>query len=496
MYSTVASIFQQLILLAMGLVLPRVILIYYGSVVNGLTTSITQFINYFTLVEAGIGASAIFALYKPLASEDHYAISSIVTAAKKLYIQSGYIFTGLVVILAFCFPLIRKIDVLSPVEIGILVLVLGFSGCLNFFILSKFIVILTADQRSYIISIAIMVKNVVNAFIIVTLAIFHFNVVVAFTASLLSIPVQAIILYFYVRKKYNYLDYQEPNESALNRRWDALILQILGIIQVGAPIILATLILDYKAVSVYTIYYMVIGGLTGLLSIFTSGLSASFGDVLARGEKATLQQTYKEFEFTYYALITIVYSVALVLIVPFVQIYTKGIVDANYNVPIVGYLMVINGFLYNIKTPQGMLVISAGLYRETRWQTAIQGSIVIVVGAILAPKFGLAGILVGSILSNIYRDIDLLFFIPSHVTGLPPKATFQRWSISLLEFSLILFPIFFLEVKAPNYLEWLKWGVVATCYAAMVVCLFSFLFYKIDLKNSSTRILKMIGVKN
>ena len=164
---------------------------------------------------------------------------------------------------------------------------------------------------------------------------------------------------------------------------------------------------------------MVIASLNGILSIFKSGLSASFGDVIARGETKTLQIAYSEFEFSYYVLITIVYSIAFVTIMPFIRIYTNGITDFIYDVPIVGFLFVLNGLLYNVKTPQGMLVISAGMFKETRIQTTIQGAIAVIVGAILVPYYGVVGVLMGSILSNIYRDIDLLYFIPRNLTKLP-----------------------------------------------------------------------------
>ena len=496
MYNTVASAFQQIVVFAVGLILPRVMLDCYGSVVNGLTSSITQFINYFNLVEAGIGASAVYALYKPLAQGDHRAISAIVAAARKFYVLSGYIFSGLTFLLAFCFPFIRKMDELTSFEIGVLVLVLGANGALNFFALSKYNVLLTADQHYYIISISSMAASIINTAVIVALAYCHVNIVIARAAALVSILVRAAILYFYVHKRYGYIDYREaPDESSMNQRWDALYLQILGVIQTGAPVVLATIFLDYQSVSVYSIYYMIIGGINGLLSIFTSGLSASFGDVIARGEKGTLQKTYQEFEFTYYALITVIYACAVVLIMPFIRIYTKGITDANYNVPMVGLLIVLNGFFYNLKTPQGMLVISAGLYRPTRWQTTTQGAIAVVAGMALAPKFGLPGILVGSVLSNLYRDVDLLFFIPKHVTGLSPVLTMKRWAYILGEFILIVLPYRFVEIRASDFLQWAEWGVIWTCYAAVVMVAFSFLFDRMELIHSTIRILKMLGVK-
>lgn len=496
MYNTVVSAFQQFVILAVGLVLPRVMLDYYGSVINGLASSITQFINYFSLVEAGIGASAVYALYKPLVNEDHTAINAIITAAKKFYVLSGYIFTLFIFALAFCFPFIHKTDVLSPLEIGILVLVLGLSGTLDFFVLAKYNVLLTADQRYYVISISSLVAVLVNAFIIIVLAHFHINVVVARSVALVSVFGRTLMLYSYARKKYDYIDYQvKPDNTAMSKRWDALYLQILGVIQTGLPVILATIFLNYEAVSIYSIYYMVIGGLNGILNIFTSGLSASFGDVIARDQKKKLQETYTEFEFTYYNLITFLYACASILIMPFIRIYTKGITDANYNVPVVGLLIVINGFLYNLKTPQGMLVISAGLYRETRWQTTIQGAIAVMFGVALAPKFGLPGILISSILSNLYRDIDLLFYIPKYVTNLPSKLTLKRWLNSVIEFILIIIPFLFITIKAYNFVQWAEWGVLISCYAAIVVLFLGLCFDRIALKNSISRILRIIGVK-
>jgi len=496
MYNTIASIFQQLVVFGVGMVLPRVMLQYYGSEINGITSSIRQFINYFALVEAGIGASAIYALYKPLAQENHISISSIVTAAKRFYIHSGFVFTGLIVILAVCFPLIRKTTMLSSVELCILVIALGAQGFLNFFLLSKYNVILTADQRSYVVFIAMSASNIISTIIIVWLAQLHINIAFVYSLSLISLMVQTLILYLYVQKRYGYLDFHaKPDNSAMKQRWDALYLQILGVVQSGAPVILATIFLGFKAVSVYSIYFMVIGGLNGLLSIFTSGLSASFGDVIARSEKSTLQKAYKEFEFTYYALITLVYTAAFLLIMPFVRIYTIGITDANYDVPILGYLMVINGYLYNLKTPQGMLVISAGLYKQTKWQTTIQALILVSVGAVLAPIWGLAGIMIGSILSNLYRDIDLLFFIPAEVTGLSPKLTIKRWSISFLEIIFILVPFIFLPLYAQSILAWVQSGLLIFCYSIVVIIVASVLFDKKEFIDSTTRTLKMFKIK-
>ena len=64
----------QVITMLSGFIIPRVMLDIYGSEINGLISSITQFINYFMLVEAGLSAAVVYSLYKPLAEKDYTKI--------------------------------------------------------------------------------------------------------------------------------------------------------------------------------------------------------------------------------------------------------------------------------------------------------------------------------------------------------------------------------------------------------------------------------------
>ena len=48
----VTSIGFQIINLLSGILIPRYIIIYYGSEVNGLVNSIVQFLNYISITEA------------------------------------------------------------------------------------------------------------------------------------------------------------------------------------------------------------------------------------------------------------------------------------------------------------------------------------------------------------------------------------------------------------------------------------------------------------
>ena len=476
-YNSITAALLQIFTVVAGFIVPRIILVYYGSEINGLVISIAQFVALFNLVEAGLAGAAVYALYKPLADEDHKSINSVLSATNGLYILSGYVFVALTLGLALIYPSLVNTTVLSPNSVGALVLILGVSGALEFFTMAKYRALLTADQKLYVLSLASIVAISFNTLIIVLLAYSGVSIVVLRLVALFSVFARSLILYIYVRIRYKYINYKEkPNNEALNKRWDALYMQILGAVHSGAPIIIATIFTSLQMISVYSIFNMVVAGISGIVGIFTSGLSASFGDVIVRNEQNVLQKAYQEFEMMFYALISWIFSCTMVLIMPFINLYTAGVTDVNYNIPIIGFLFTLNGLLYSLKTPQGMLVISAGLYKETRWQVTIQALIAVIGGIIMVQYWGLAGILLGSILSNIYRDIDLLFYIPHKLTKLRVKISFFRMLRVLICFGIIYWPfVQLIHIECNDFLQWTGWGVITAVYALSVITVINYL---------------------
>ena len=491
--NSASTAFLQIITMLVGFFIPRIIIGVYGSEINGLVSSITQFIAYFNLVEAGISGAAVWALYKPLAEHDNKTLSSIIVAAKNFYNKAGYIFVSLTLGLAIIYPVFISVYSLSYIDVFLLILILGVAGALEFFTLAKYRALLTADQKTYIISLASVCAIILNALIIAILAYLNFNIVFVRFVALLSVFLRSIILFLYVREHYPYINYNEkPDNAKLNKHWDAMFLQLLGVVQNGGPIVMATILTDLRIVSVYAVFNLVIGGINSVLSIFISGLSASFGDVIARNEKEILKKAYNEFELSYYILITVVYAVSFILIMPFIRIYTQNIADVNYELPVLGFLMVLNGLLYNIKTPQGMMVISAGWYKETKIQTTIQALILVIVGSICGYYCGITGILMGAILSNIYRDIDLAFFIPKYLLCINPLKTISRILLVLILAVSLYLPFYFYPINIVNIFEWCLYAIAIVFYASTITICIAFFLERQTMQNIIKRIIGVI----
>lgn len=471
LYNTSSAMLLQIVTMIAVFVLQRVIILEYGSATNGLVTSIRQFTQYFSVVEGGLTFAAVYALYKPLAENDHARVGGIVSGANRLYNYSGLIFSGLILIGAFIYPLLVPDEGISPVTMGSLVVIIGTQGALEFFAIGKYKSLLTADQKSYVISLINAAAVALNAIIVVLTARLHLDIVKVWLLALSSFFLRSLAFVLYSRRRYKNVDFRaEPDIRALDKRWDSLILQILGVVTVSTPVLVITLMCGLTESSVFTTYNMVFLGVLSILSTFNNGLSAIFGDMLARRETDAFQRAYRQYEYLYYALLGWAYACAAILILPFIRIYTNSITDAEYIRPAVAMLFVLNGVLYNAKTPQGMLVISAGLYKETKYQTLAQALINIVVSVALAPSLGIIGVLLGSIASNLYRTIDLVIFIPRTLTKLPVMMTVKRLVRMFVLAAISVYPpMRFLSIEPSGYIGWLAWALLSGAW-----CLFIF----------------------
>lgn len=468
--NTLATGLLQIITMISGFIIPKIMLVYFGSEVNGIVTSITQFIAYLTLLEAGLSGATVFSLYKPIAAGDTDAVNRILVAAKNLYYKTGHLFSCMVILCAAAYPFFIHTGKLDYGELFCLFCILGVNGVLEFYTLAKYRALLTADQKTYVISLASIAQVVLNVAIVAGLSLEGCSIVIVRGAAVLAIFARTYILWRYCRRRYRFLDFSvSPNNEAMKQRWNALYLQILGAIHQGAPILIATFCLSLLDVSVYAIYNLVILGLNSLLGIFMTGLISGFGDLIAREEKAAFHKAFREFEFLYNITITIIYSTMLFVYLPFIGLYTKGS-DISYLYPVFAFLMTVNGYAYNIKNPFGMLVISAGKYKETRVPTSIQGAIELIGGIILSLLWGLNGLVIGSILSNLYRDIEFLFFSPKHLTCEPALHTVKLWCVNIAIFCVAAIISFGLpDLSIERFSDWILFAVGTFLLCMLVV---------------------------
>ena len=192
-----ANILLQVALTVSGLIIPRYILAFYGSEMNGLVSSISQFITYAALIEMGIGDATIIALYKPIAENNIKELGSILTASKKMYLKSGYIYIAIILILALVYPLLL-IQQFEYTFTFWLFLGIGSINAVDYFILGKYKVFLIADQKYYILNIARIFATIVLTVGSILLLYNNASILLVKVFAVLTHLGEALFIYFYI----------------------------------------------------------------------------------------------------------------------------------------------------------------------------------------------------------------------------------------------------------------------------------------------------------
>src|SRR5699024_5444588 len=104
--NSIVSLLNRIAILISGLILPRYILLYFGSEINGLVQSITQFLSIITFLDLWVGSVVQSALYKPLANNDKYQTKLVLKAAKKIIIKLLYIMIIYLIILSLIYQFV------------------------------------------------------------------------------------------------------------------------------------------------------------------------------------------------------------------------------------------------------------------------------------------------------------------------------------------------------------------------------------------------------
>lgn len=495
--NTVASTLQQMVMFVVGMIIPSICLKYYGSAINGLVSSIAQFVAYITLIEAGISASMVYYLYKPLSEHNHEKISSIVSAARITYRKLGYAVVVLSVILALGYAFLSSVEGLTQLDMFLLVVAMGISGALEFFTMAKYRVLFTADQRTYVLCFATIVGSTLNAIVTVVAALLGLNIVWLKFFAIFTVFARSVMLALYFRKKYSNINVNAtPDYSSQDKRWDALYMQILWNLQSGAPVLIVTVFTDFVKVSVYSIYNLVIHGINNLVAIFMSGLQAAFGEIIVSGDESVLRRTYNQFTYVFYSALTVIYATTFAMFMPFIEVYTVGLEDsAVYLNPVLGVLFCLNGLLFSIKTPQGMIVIAAGHYKETKVQTTIQGAILVIGGLLFTAvlKWGLYGVVLAAILSNLYRAIDFVIYVEKHIVKGSIYQTLFNMSICFVVTVVVFFIFPYIRFGGATALAWVWNSVVVCSLSIIIVLIISLLFQIKNLTGAFRRVKSIFG---
>lgn len=479
----ITSLLLQVVVLICGFIVPKLIITKFGSNVNGLVSSITQFLAYITLLEAGFGPVVKAALYRPIANKDKKQIGNILKASEKFFRTIALIFIVYLIILSVVYPVIVSSQFAYMYTLS-LVLIISISTLAEYYFGMTYKLYLQAEQKTYITSIIQMVSYILNTLAIIVLVKCNASIHVVKLVSSIIFVLRPVTQNIYVRKKYNINLKDADKDYQLKQKWDGLAQHIAAVVHNNTDITILTIFTKIAEVSVYSVYYLVVKGINSIIQAFTGGIDASFGDMIVKGEQEQLNKSFKTYELFYYTITTIAYICTVILIIPFVEVYTFGITDANYIRPVFATLLVLSEFVWAIRLPYSSITLAAGHFKETRkgaWVEAISN---ITISLIFVWKYGIVGVAIGTLVAMLIRTVEFVYHTNKYILERKQSESTIRFGIIAIQLIVVallskLLPTY----EFTNYLIWIKYACMVLILTLIVVLPINLIVYKKDVKD-------------
>lgn len=476
----ISNLIVQIISAISGIIIPRFIISVYGSALNGMVSSVGQFLMYAGLVEAGVGNATVVALYKPLVRNSKEEVDIVLAEATRRYTKSGiiYILISFAIACVYPFTVNEQIDYSFAFQMTI---ILSMIGIIDYLFIGKYKVLLTADNKYYIINFNKAIATCMLSVGSILMLLNGMSLLTVKGFAVITHFAEAVFIKWYIKYHYPELTFKSDKHIKLEQQGSALVHQICMVITYNTDLIVLTLMLPGASlleISVYSVYSLVLSFAQNMMSVLYVGISATFGELYAKGDMETLKHRFGHYELLYLVLLHTVYTCYIVLVLPFLRCYVGDVKDVNYIRPEFAVLFGLIGFFAQVKDAYGTLVHGGcGAYKATKKYALMEAIINISLSLILIQKMGVAGVLVGTIVSHLFMDYGVIKYACRNILC----GTLKQTSIRILRNTVILVTLCMIEMPfLADVNLWYIWVIAAISVSFINFSIFFALNYFFD----------------
>ena len=463
----------------------KVFLDCLGAEFIGLTNMLMNIMNYLSVAELGIGLSISYFLYKPLQEDNHEKINEVMSMLAFLYRCIGFFIGGVGLIISIFFPWW-----FGNLGTGLFLVYFAFysflASSMTGYIFNYKNILVGANQKQYLVNAVFQSIAIAQSVVQIILAYYYRNlylwVIVGFVFTIIGV----IIFNYRIRQLYPWLrinlaegrknlkkypDVLKKTRQILARKIKDLILYRSDDVFVGSFV-------SVTAVAFYSNYTMITYKLIYLLNILSDGFSAGIGNLLAEGNEKNIMKVFWELTAFRFLIIGIVIFSLIMFFQPFITCW----LGAEYRLDdSIIYLLILHIFIFQQSILVYKFIESAGLFGDV-WMSWLELVVNLAVTFLLAPYYGIAGILLGKIISlfgvNFFWKPYYLFSQGFH------KSVWFFWKgMTAFYSSIVLFSVcswmlrhFVIEKYADSLLTLVIYGTITAIplFAAYFLFLFQF----------------------
>lgn len=399
--NSAAGLIRQTITILLGFVSRKVFIQYLGVELLGLNSTFASFLNTLSLAELGFQSVIIFHLIGVLAKDDHEQINALVNIYRLVFR-----FVGCCFILASlcCAPFLQYIlsDIEATPIVRVYFLIQAATGACTYFLAYKRN-ILYADQNGYVSALIDTVVNTAATIISILIAIFTRNYLLYLLVHLVKTYLSNLFVHIACTKRYPYLhaekiDWQLLRKLASNLK-DVIAERIAAYVYGSTDNLLISVFISTVQVGFLDNYTMILSNIKTLMGSLTGPLLPAVGNLVATDGEDRQLETFRLLEQGYFWLTGLAVVPVYVLSDYFVRVFF----GEAYVLPrILLFFMCVDMYVHINQDPCLSFLNANGLFRIRR-NISIFGALVnLTVSAMLIKPMGVAGILAGTAVSQVY----------------------------------------------------------------------------------------------
>lgn len=380
--------------------------------VNGLFTSVLSFLS---VAELGVGNAIIYNMYKPLAENNRERLQGLMKLYAEIYHVIGYIVAilGLLLIPFLKYMIDENTRIPNVIIIYLLFL---FNSVMSYFFSYKRSII-NADQKSYIINTYQYAFNVIQIIVQVIILKTTQNFIVYLVVQIIfSLTLNIVLsnkankLYPFIKEKNNNKLNKEEKKDIFKNIYAIFMYKVNAIIINSTDNIIISMFIGVTYVGLYSNYLLIVNAITMILSIVFNSLTSSIGNLNASETAERKYDVYKVINFVSFWLYGFASICLWNLMNPFIELWIgKMYLLDNFTLLII----IINFYTTGIQFGTTSYRDSTGLFWNGRYIPVFASLINIGISVMLVNRLGIAGVLLGTIISRIatyfWFDPKMLF---------------------------------------------------------------------------------------
>ena len=375
-----------------------------GSEYLGINGLFSNILTILSLADMGIGTVLIYSMYKPLAEKNETKIKQLMNIYKKIYnlIAIFILIIGLGITPFLKFLIKDMPDIPHIYFIFILYLINTVVSYLCIYKIS----IINADQKNYIVTIRQQVINLVaNIAMIIILVITHnfiFYLIIQIIFSILSniyISKLAERIYPFIKNTKGYNLSKNEKDKIKKDTFAMMLHKIGGVVVSGTDNLLMSMMIGLNSVGIYSNYLLIINAIKKFTTQYFISISASVGNLNVVSDKEYSYSVFKRIFFGNFWIYTFCSICLFNLLNPFIDLW----LGKHYIFPLTVVSTIVLSF-YIEGMRQTVLIFreGMGIFTKDKLKPIIEAIVNLIFSIILAWKFGIIGIILGTIISMLF----------------------------------------------------------------------------------------------